>query len=165
MPFIAAHFYPRFYTMIPGGMFVGLGGGPLWCAKCTYLSVIGTAYATITDVSPDVAITRFFGVFFMFYQLSQVWGNLISSLGKVRQSLANRMEGINDENPPALRSWLSPTRPRPTIGSLLQEGRPQTPKLLLSDYRPTSFCTVRPRLNVPRLTPPYFGRLARLDGV
>lgn len=26
--------------MIPAGLIVGLGGGPLWCAKCTYLSVV-----------------------------------------------------------------------------------------------------------------------------
>lgn len=81
MPFIAAHFYPRFYTMIPGGMFVGLGGGPLWCAKCTYLTVIAGAYSAVTGISAEVIVTRFFGVFFMFYQMSQVWGNLISSLG------------------------------------------------------------------------------------
>lgn len=40
MPFIAAQFYPRLYTLIPAGMMVGFGGGPLWCAKCTYLSVV-----------------------------------------------------------------------------------------------------------------------------
>lgn len=40
MPYIAAQLYPRFYTMIPAGLIVGFGGGPLWCAKCTYLSVV-----------------------------------------------------------------------------------------------------------------------------
>ncbi|KAL4716686.1 hypothetical protein ACJJTC_004805 [Scirpophaga incertulas] len=40
MPFIAAQFYPRLYTLVPAGMMVGFGGGPLWCAKCTYLSVV-----------------------------------------------------------------------------------------------------------------------------
>ncbi|XP_060529308.1 UNC93-like protein isoform X2 [Cylas formicarius] len=79
MPFLAAQFYPRFYTMIPGGLAVGFGGGPLWCAKCTYLTIISEAYAKITGAGSDIAVTRFFGVFFMFYQFSQVWGNLISS--------------------------------------------------------------------------------------
>lgn len=67
--------------MIPSGLFVGFGGGPLWCAKCTYLSVIAEAYSQITGASADIIVTRFFGVFFMFYQFSQVWGNLISSAG------------------------------------------------------------------------------------
>ncbi|XP_015108923.1 UNC93-like protein [Diachasma alloeum] len=79
MPFIAAQFYPRFYTMIPAGLAVGLGGGPLWCAKCTYLTVVSEAYATISELGADVIVTRFFGLFFMFYQMAQVWGNLISS--------------------------------------------------------------------------------------
>ncbi|XP_058794594.1 UNC93-like protein [Phymastichus coffea] len=79
MPFIAAQFYPRFYTMIPSGLAVGLGGGPLWCAKCTYLTVVSEAYAMISDSGADVLVTRFFGLFFMFYQMAQVWGNLISS--------------------------------------------------------------------------------------
>jgi len=73
MPFIASQFYPKFYTMIPAGLSVGLGGGPLWCAK---------AYSTVSDIAADVLVTRFFGLFFMFYQMAQVWGNLISSAGK-----------------------------------------------------------------------------------
>ncbi|KAG5890521.1 hypothetical protein JTB14_022754 [Gonioctena quinquepunctata] len=79
MPFIMAQFYPRFYTMIPAGLAIGFGGGPLWCAKCTYLTVISEAYAKISGVGADIVVTRFFGIFFMFYSFSQVWGNLISS--------------------------------------------------------------------------------------
>lgn len=81
MPFIASQFYPKFYTMIPAGLSVGLGGGPLWCAKCTYLTVVAEAYSTVSDLPTDVLVTRFFGLFFMFYQMAQVWGNLISSAG------------------------------------------------------------------------------------
>ncbi|CAD6220432.1 GSCOCG00005055001-RA-CDS [Cotesia congregata] len=79
IPFIAAQFYPKFMTMIPAGLAVGLGGGPLWCAKCTYLTVVAEAYATVSELGADVLVTRFFGLFFMFYQMAQVWGNLISS--------------------------------------------------------------------------------------
>lgn len=79
MPFIAAQFYPQFYTMIPAGLSVGLGGGPLWCAKCTYLTIAAEAYSSVSDIAANVLVTRFFGLFFMFYQMAQVWGNLISS--------------------------------------------------------------------------------------
>ncbi|KMQ92917.1 unc93-like protein [Lasius niger] len=65
--------------MIPAGLSVGLGGGPLWCAKCTYLTVAAEAYSTVSDIGANVLVTRFFGLFFMFYQMAQVWGNLISS--------------------------------------------------------------------------------------
>lgn len=81
MPFIAAQFYPRFWSMIPAGLAVGLGGGPLWCAKCTYLTVVAEAYASVSELGADVLVTRFFGLFFMFFQMAQVWGNLISSAG------------------------------------------------------------------------------------
>ncbi|GLV32405.1 uncharacterized protein CBL_00886 [Carabus blaptoides fortunei] len=79
MPFIMSQFYPKFYTMIPAGLSVGFGGGPLWCAKCTYLTVAAEAYSQITGIKSDVLVIRFFGLFFMFYQFAQVWGNLISS--------------------------------------------------------------------------------------
>ncbi|CAH2048731.1 unnamed protein product, partial [Iphiclides podalirius] len=79
MPFIAAQFYPRLYTLVPAGMMVGFGGGPLWCAKCTYLSVVAEPYAKLSGVKADVLVVRFFGLFFMFYQMAQIWGNLVSS--------------------------------------------------------------------------------------
>lgn len=81
MPFIAAQFFPRFYTLIPAGLAVGFGGGPLWCAKCTYLSVVAEVFSAVTrgKVKKEVMVVRFFGLFFVFYQMAQVWGNLISS--------------------------------------------------------------------------------------
>lgn len=81
MPYIGAQFYPKFYTMIPAGLLVGLGGGPLWCGKCTYLSVVSEIYSELTNVPTHALVVRFFGVFFMIFQFSQVWGNLISSTG------------------------------------------------------------------------------------
>lgn len=84
MPFILAQFYPRLYTLVPGGAAVGFGGGPLWCAKCTYLTVIAEAFSTLigSEKKQDAMIVRFFGLFFLFYQMAQVWGNLISSSGE-----------------------------------------------------------------------------------
>lgn len=81
MPFIGAQFYPRIFTLIPAGLVVGLGGGPLWCAKCTYLSVVAEVYSVIGrgKIKKEVLVVRFFGFFFVFYQMAQVWGNLISS--------------------------------------------------------------------------------------
>ncbi|CAH1156083.1 unnamed protein product [Phaedon cochleariae] len=79
MPFIIAQFHPKFSTMIPAGLLIGLGGGPLWCAKCTYLTVIAEVSSKLTKTESEIVVTRFFGIFFMFYSFSQVWGNLISS--------------------------------------------------------------------------------------
>lgn len=83
MPFILAQFYPQVYTLIPAGLAVGFGGGPLWCAKCTYLTVVAEALCILrgNNAKADAMVVRFFGLFFIFYQMAQVWGNLISSTG------------------------------------------------------------------------------------
>jgi len=81
MPYILAQVYARFYTLIPAGFLDGLGAGPLWCAKCVYLSVVAEIYSKITGMSVETVLARFFGIFFMIYELSEVWGNLISSSG------------------------------------------------------------------------------------
>ncbi|XP_060947674.1 protein unc-93 homolog A [Limanda limanda] len=72
--------YPGWYTLIPTSVILGLGGSPLWSAKCTYLSIAGNAQATKDgEKGPDV-INQYFGIFFFIFQSSAVWGNLMSSL-------------------------------------------------------------------------------------
>ncbi|XP_026762022.1 UNC93-like protein [Galleria mellonella] len=80
MPYIAAQLRPTFYTLIPAALIVGLGGGPLWCAKCTYLSVVSEVHSKISKIPAEALLVRFLGLFFMIFQMNQVWGNLISSL-------------------------------------------------------------------------------------
>ncbi|KAB7495532.1 UNC93-like protein [Armadillidium nasatum] len=123
--YIAAQFYPQYYTLIPTAFLLGLGAAPMWSAKCSYLTQVATYFfpckqitflsngsnykhydvtlvrTTSTDISnsfvthtpkqvgelygnivgedSEVIITRFFGIFFLFFQSSQVWGNIISS--------------------------------------------------------------------------------------
>lgn len=77
--YIAAQFYPSLATLAPSGILVGLAAAPLWSAKCTYLTKVGTKYAEVTGQNEEVIVTRFFGIFFLFFQSTQVWGNLISS--------------------------------------------------------------------------------------
>uniref|UniRef100_A0A8D0G4F8 Protein unc-93 homolog A n=1 Tax=Sphenodon punctatus TaxID=8508 RepID=A0A8D0G4F8_SPHPU len=57
--FSLGNFYASWYTLIPTSVILGLGGAPLWSAKCTYLTIAGNSYAQ---------------------KSSGVWGNLISSL-------------------------------------------------------------------------------------
>ena len=127
--YICMQFYPEFYTIIPGAIFVGIGAAPMWSAKCTYLTQvrkfvhtnirlnviiifqwkmyicilyilliiqIGERYAKLTSVDVESIIVRFFGIFFLFFQSSSVWGNLISSLGmcnlKLLNDISNRIQ-------------------------------------------------------------------------
>ena len=38
--YIAAQFYPEYYTLIPTAILLGIGAAPMWSAKCTYLTKV-----------------------------------------------------------------------------------------------------------------------------
>ncbi|KAL4235032.1 unc-93 A [Mactra antiquata] len=78
--YMAANFYATWWTIIPAAVILGLGAAPLWSAKCTYLTQTGSWYSKMTGQTEDDIINRFFGFFFLFFQTSQIWGNLISSM-------------------------------------------------------------------------------------
>ncbi|XP_026499823.1 UNC93-like protein [Vanessa tameamea] len=118
MPFIAAQFYPYLHTLVPAGMMVGFGGGPLWCAKCTYLSVVAEPYAKLSGVPAEVLVVRFFGLFFMFYQMAQIWGNLVSS-AILSSTLGDVMLLMNETyiEAPKVAALMNYTVPTPDYGS------------------------------------------------
>jgi len=74
-----ANFYPTWYTMIPASIMVGLSAAPLWAAKCTYLTTLAHKYSSISRQTTDTVVNRFFGIFFLFFQLNSIFGSLISS--------------------------------------------------------------------------------------
>ncbi|XP_036621697.1 protein unc-93 homolog A [Trichosurus vulpecula] len=78
--FSLGNFYASWYTLIPTSIILGLGGAPLWSAKCTYLTISGNMYAQKTGKLGKDVINQYFGIFFLIFQSSGVWGNLISSL-------------------------------------------------------------------------------------
>lgn len=82
-PYIAAQFYPKFYTLVPAGVLLGIGAAPMWASQATYLTQVAGVYAKLTDQAVDGIIVRFFGFFFLAWQTAELWGNLISSLGKL----------------------------------------------------------------------------------
>ena len=43
---------------------------------------VGSIYGELTDSPVEPIIVKFFGIFFLFFQSSSIWGNLISSAGK-----------------------------------------------------------------------------------
>ncbi|KAL7388047.1 hypothetical protein ABVT39_006172 [Epinephelus coioides] len=72
--------YPGWYTLIPTSVILGLGGSPLWSAKCTYLTISGNTQAAKDGNKGSDVINQYFGIFFFIFQSSAVWGNLMSSL-------------------------------------------------------------------------------------
>lgn len=95
--FIAANYYPRWYTLAFSSILVGFGAAPLWSSKCAYLTTTAIAYAKANNEDQDVVITRFFGIFFMIFQSAQVWGNLISSV--VLQQSSKSSNSTNSTGP------------------------------------------------------------------
>ncbi|XP_077988187.1 protein unc-93 homolog A-like [Glandiceps talaboti] len=78
--FTAANYYPQWYTLIPASVLVGFAAAPMWASKGVYLTTSSIRYANIAKEESQVIVNRFFGIFFLFFQNSQIWGNLISSL-------------------------------------------------------------------------------------
>ncbi|OCT80014.1 hypothetical protein XELAEV_18026830mg [Xenopus laevis] len=74
------NFYASWYTLIPTSLILGFGGAPLWAAKCTYLTESGNRYAEKKGKLAKDIVNQYFGLFFLIFQSSGVWGNLISSL-------------------------------------------------------------------------------------
>ena len=90
--YICTQFYPEFYTIIPSGILVGVAAAPLWIAKCSYLTQVGERYANLMSIDVEPIIVRFFGIFFLFFQSSSIWGNLISSLVLRGENDGNKTE-------------------------------------------------------------------------
>lgn len=70
----------RFYTFVPTAILVGVGAAPMWAALQTYLTQLAEVQSVILGKTVDVTVTKFFGLFFFFWQTCDLWGNLLSSL-------------------------------------------------------------------------------------
>ena len=70
--YMLANFYAIWGLMAPAAIILGLGAAPLWSAKCTYLTQVGVWYSKLTGTTEDAVINRFFGIFFMIFQTSEL---------------------------------------------------------------------------------------------
>jgi Ion channel regulatory protein UNC-93 len=66
---MAANGYAVWGTMITASILVGLCAAPLWTAQCSYFTIIAGRYAKLNGEREEAVVTRFFGIFFMFFQL------------------------------------------------------------------------------------------------
>jgi len=74
-----ANFYPSWGTLVPSSIIVGFSAAPLWSAKSAYLTTTASRYAKLVDDTKDALVNTFFGIFFFFFQATNIIGNLISS--------------------------------------------------------------------------------------
>uniref|UniRef100_U3KNL3 Protein unc-93 homolog A n=1 Tax=Oryctolagus cuniculus TaxID=9986 RepID=U3KNL3_RABIT len=78
--FSLGNFHASWYTLVPTSILLGLGAAPLWSAQSTYLTVLGNTHAERAGKLGKDVVNQYFGIFFLVFQSSGVWGNLISSL-------------------------------------------------------------------------------------
>ncbi|XP_068135633.1 protein unc-93 homolog A-like [Hyperolius riggenbachi] len=74
------NFYPSWPTLIISSILLGLGGGPLWASKSTYITISGNKHAENSGKLAKDVVNQYFGIFFFICQTCRIWGNLISSL-------------------------------------------------------------------------------------
>ena len=68
---MAANGYAVWGTMITASILVGLCAAPLWTAQCSYFTIMGARYAKVNKEGEDATVSRFFGIFFMFFQICE----------------------------------------------------------------------------------------------
>ena len=78
--YVIGNIQPTFYIFIPASFLQGLGNALLWNAMSTYTTYLARASALKNDEQTIDVASKFFGIFFFFFQFSVVLGNLISSL-------------------------------------------------------------------------------------
>ena len=77
--YVGTNFYPTYYTLLPASVVVGFTLATFWTAHSTYLASIGINYSQLVAKNPVAVLTKFNGIFFTFFGISQVLGNVISS--------------------------------------------------------------------------------------
>ncbi|KAK3595783.1 hypothetical protein CHS0354_025420 [Potamilus streckersoni] len=96
--FVAANYYPKAYILIPGAAIEGLSTGLMWTAEGAFLATISLEYSQIIGDSMDNVISKFFGIFCMGFQSTQIWGNVISS-GVLHEGASRTGSGNNTKDP------------------------------------------------------------------
>ena len=76
---MAANGYAVWATMIPASIVNGIFVAPLWAAQGAYFTYMGQEYAAANGYSTENTVTLFFGIFYMFYLASGIFGNIIST--------------------------------------------------------------------------------------
>ena len=77
---VAAHFYPKTYLLLPTAILYGLTSGCMLTANFAYITTLAIEYADLIHHKAESVISEFFGVFFMAFMSCQIWGNLLSSI-------------------------------------------------------------------------------------
>ena len=76
--FVLANYYPRYWTMLPAAILLGVSNSVLWTFQGSLISHLAAEYTSLSKRKSDNVLIRFFGFFYIIYQLNQIIGNTIS---------------------------------------------------------------------------------------
>lgn len=77
--YTCSNFYPTFATLIPTSILLGLISGPLWTSQSVFISNNAYSASKLNRADTHATLSRLNGIFFTFYELTQITGNLVSS--------------------------------------------------------------------------------------
>ncbi|XP_059177442.1 protein unc-93 homolog A-like [Physella acuta] len=81
--FVGANFYPRFYTLIPASILSGASSVFIGTTRNLYINAASDSYIQIKNYAQEKRhqiLSIFFGVYFAFFGVTQIAGNMVSSL-------------------------------------------------------------------------------------
>lgn len=79
VPYVASNFYPRWETLMPTAVLLGLSAAPLTTSEAFYNNELARRYHSQSESETlEVVVAKFFGTYSFFLENTQIWGNLIS---------------------------------------------------------------------------------------
>ena len=120
------NYYPSWYTLIPSSVLIGFASGPIWAAANTHIAKVAVEIAPALRKDSALVISRFTGLFFFFFQLAELPGNLASSLILFPYSNDDTLVNTS-ELPIVVERNTSPTIPGPPSKELCNYLNETTP--------------------------------------
>ena len=78
--YTTANYYPSWYTLLPASLIIGIGSGPLLAAANAHLVKIAVISSHKLGLDQNLVISNLVSILFFFIEMTQVPGNLVSSL-------------------------------------------------------------------------------------
>ena len=96
--YVLCNFRGTWYSLVPASLLIGFASGPLWAASSAHITQIAVKLAPVIRERQDLLISQFTGVIFLFTQVSNLPGNLASSLILLHASdRTNESQIVNTE--------------------------------------------------------------------
>ena len=77
--FVAANYYPSWWTLVTAGVLVGATVGPIWICNGVYITTMASEMAELSGKQNEAVLSKFYGIFGLVPPLTAIFGNFLSS--------------------------------------------------------------------------------------